>query len=293
MLDVNHSISNQKSTQQESKLKIMPKDKDMNKEDEEHKTSCVLQEKCYFDSNIKVEKLTYINRSGNQVLKDFYATFKKGKKYALVGANIEENSMLVKILMKYYRAYQGIIEIDNMNLNKLPFENLYNNISILEDKIFMFKGSIRDNITLLKDYNINKINKAVNSCGIVPILEKSLLNIDDNISEYSEKISLEEKLRIFIARCLLKGSKVFIVDESILELTFKEISAIEKTLINIDNLTLITVTDRIIEDNLKLYDSIIVTKNGTVLEEGNWIQLINLKGYFFKLYKEQLKEVNQ
>lgn len=293
MLDVNHSISNQKSTQQESKLKIMPKDKDMNKEDEEHKTSCVLQEKCYFDSNIKVEKLTYINRSGNQVLKDFYATFKKGKKYALVGANIEENSMLVKILMKYYRAYQGIIEINNMNLNKLPFENLYNNISILEDKIFMFKGSIRDNITLLKDYNINKINKAVNSCGIVPILEKSLLNIDDNISEYSEKISLEEKLRIFIARCLLKGSKVFIVDESILELTFKEISAIEKTLINIDNLTLITVTDRIIEDNLKLYDSIIVTKNGTVLEEGNWIQLINLKGYFFKLYKEQLKEVNQ
>lgn len=293
MLDVNHSTSNQKSIQQESKLKIMPKDKDMNKEDEQHKTSCVLQEKCYFDSNIKVEKLTYINRSGNQVLKDFYATFKKGKKYALVSANIEENSMLVKILMKYYRAYQGIIEIDNMNLNKLPFENLYNNISILEDKIFMFKGSIRDNITLLKDYNINKINKAVNSCGIVPILEKSLLNIDDNISEYSEKISLEEKLRIFIARCLLKGSKVFIVDESILELTFKEISAIEKTLINIDNLTLITVTDRIIEDNLKLYDSIIVTKNGTVLEEGNWIQLINLKGYFFKLYKEQLKEVNQ
>ena len=293
MLDVNHSTSNQKSIKQESKLKIMPKDKDMNKEDEQHKTSCVLQEKCYFDSNIKVEKLTYINRSGNQVLKDFYATFKKGKKYALVSANIEENSMLVKILMKYYRAYQGIIEIDNMNLNKLPFENLYNNISILEDKIFMFKGSIRDNITLLKDYNINKINKAVNSCGIVPILEKSLLNIDDNISEYSEKISLEEKLRIFIARCLLKGSKVFIVDESILELTFKEISAIEKTLINIDNLTLITVTDRIIEDNLKLYDSIIVTKNGTVLEEGNWIQLINLKGHFFKLYKEQLKEVNQ
>ena len=293
MLDVNHSTSNQKSIQQESKLKIIPKDKDMNKEDEQHKTSCVLQEKCYFDSNIKVEKLTYINRSGNQVLKDFYATFKKGKKYALVSANIEENSMLVKILMKYYRAYQGIIEIDNMNLNKLPFENLYNNISILEDKIFMFKGSIRDDITLLKDYNINKINKAVNSCGIVPILEKSLLNIDDNISEYSEKISLEEKLRIFIARCLLKGSKVFIVDESILELTFKEISAIEKTLINIDNLTLITVTDRIIEDNLKLYDSIIVTKNGTVLEEGNWIQLINLKGYFFKLYKEQLKEVNQ
>ena len=144
MLDVNHSTSNQKSIQQESKLKIIPKDKDMNKEDEQHKTSCVLQEKCYFDSNIKVEKLTYINRSGNQVLKDFYATFKKGKKYALVSANIEENSMLVKILMKYYRAYQGIIEIDNMNLNKLPFENLYNNISILEDKIFMFKGSIRD-----------------------------------------------------------------------------------------------------------------------------------------------------
>lgn len=293
MLDVNHSISNQKSIQQESKLKIMPKDKEMNEKDKQYKTSCVLQEKCYFDSNIKVEKLTYINRSGNQVLKDFYATFKTGKKYALVGANIEENSMLVKILMKYYRVYQGIIEIDNMNLNKLPFENLYNNISILEDKIFIFKGSIRDNITLLKDYNITKINKAVNSCGIVPILEKNRLNIDDNISEYSEKISLEEKLRIFIARCLLKGSKVFIVDESILELTFKEISSIEETLINIDNLTLITVTDRIIEDNLKLYDSIIVTKNGTVLEEGNWIQLINLKGYFFKLYKEQLKEANQ
>lgn len=188
MLDVNHSTSNQKSIKQESKLKIIPKDKEMNEEDKQYKTSCVLQEKCYFDSNIKVEKLTYINRSGNQVLKDFYATFKTGKKYALVGANIEENSMLVKILMKYYRAYQGSIEIDNMNLNKLPFENLCNNISILEDKIFMFKGSIKDNITLLKDYNINKVNKAVNSCGIIPILDKSLLNIDDDISEYSEKI---------------------------------------------------------------------------------------------------------
>lgn len=97
-------------------------------------------------------------------------------------------------------------------------------------------------------------------------------------------------MRIFIARCLLKGSKVFIVDESILELTFKEISAIEKTLINIDNLTLITVTDRIIEDNLKLYDSIIVTKNGTVLEEGNWIQLINLNILYFYLGGRNMKE---
>ena len=108
--------------------------------------------------------------------------------------------------------------------------------------------------------------------------------IDSLVGENGNKLSGGEKQRIAIARALINDTQILILDESTSALDNETAYNLENSLINLDDLTLITITHKLIKNILVNYDEIIVMKNGAVIEKGNFEELIDLKGYFYSLY---------
>ena len=123
-----------------------------------------------------------------------------------------ENQHYFDYLLKGYSNYQGNIFFDNNNLKDIRNNSLYNVLSIVQQDVFIFNSSIRNNITLFNDYENDKVDQSIKLSGLEKFIEKKGLNFD--VGENGVNLSGGERQRISIARCLLKDTKVLLVDEA-------------------------------------------------------------------------------
>ncbi len=244
-----------------------------------------------FGKNIEIKNLNFSYSDERQALNNINLTFEKNKKYAIVGESGSGKSTLTKLLMRYYKNYNGEILIDNKNLQKILSHDLYKNISMIQQNVFMFDDSIKENIKLYADYSDDEILEVCGRSGLSNLISILPNGINSLVGENGNKLSGGEKQRIAIARSLINDTKILILDESTSALDNETAYNLETSLLSINDLTLVVVTHKLIKNILLSYDEIIVMKDGMIIEKGSFNDLIELKGYFYSLYYLQNEKI--
>lgn len=237
-----------------------------------------------FENSIEIKNLDFSYTNDRKALNNINLTFEKNKKYAIVGESGCGKSTLIKLLMRYYKDYNGDILIDNKDIHKIFSNDLYKNMSMIQQNVFMFDDSIKENIKLFANYSDEEVLSICDRSGLSNLISRLPNGINSLVGENGNKLSGGEKQRIAIARSLINNTKILILDESTSALDNETAYNLESSLLSINDLTLIVVTHKLIKNILLNYDEIIVMKDGMVIEKGSFDYLISLKGYFYSLY---------
>ena len=217
-----------------------------------------------------------------QVLKDFTLRVKEGEKLILLGASGSGKSSILKLLMGIERSQGGEISIGNSQLSTLPEESLFRSISYIQQEVFIFDGSIYENITLFQDYGEEELKQAIEKSGLKNlILEKGL---DYPCGENGSALSGGERQRINIARSLLRKTPILLADEITAALDKENSYLVLDSLLSLENITEILVLHDLDSRILSRVDRICVLKEGEILEEGVFTELMEKKGYFYSLF---------
>lgn len=244
-----------------------------------------------FENSIEIKNLDFSYTNDRKALNNINLTFEKNKKYAIVGESGCGKSTLIKLLMRYYKDYNGDILIDNKDIHKIFSNDLYKNMSMIQQNVFMFDDSIKENIKLFANYSDEEVLSICDRSGLSNLISRLPNGINSLVGENGNKLSGGEKQRIAIARSLINNTKILILDESTSALDNETAYNLESSLLSINDLTLIVVTHKLIKNILLNYDEIIVMKDGMVIEKGSFDYLISLKGYFYSLYYLQNEDI--
>lgn len=232
--------------------------------------------------DIELSHVTFGYEPDKPILKDLSVRFEAGKRYALVGTSGAGKSTLLNLLMGASRDYQGSITIDGAEMRNIDPDSLYDLMSLIGQNVFLFDDTIRSNITMFGDFDPQRVDAAAEQAGLGELLRQR--GDDYRCGENGVGLSGGERQRVSIARSLLRGTPVLLVDEATAALDAKTASQVTSAILDIPELTSIVVTHRLEEGLLRRYDSILVLKNGTVTEQGTFEELMERRELFYSLF---------
>lgn len=236
-----------------------------------------------FSEKIEVKDLTYGYEPESHVLKDLDVQFDAGKSYAIVGGSGSGKSTLLNLLMGSSSNYQGEICIDGVSIKNIESESLYKLMTSVQQNVFVFNDTIRNNVTMFHEFSDKEVTLALERSGLSELIEKR--GEDFVCGENGANLSGGERQRISIARALLRKSPILLVDEATAALDAATARAVSFSILNLVGMTRIVVTHRLEEAILRRYDKILVMKNGTICEQGNFDTLMQQKGQFYSLFQ--------
>ena len=236
-----------------------------------------------FSEKIEVKDLTYGYEPESPVLKDLDVQFDAGKSYAIVGGSGSGKSTLLNLLMGSSSNYQGEICIDGVSIKNIESESLYQLMTSVQQNVFVFNDTIRNNVTMFHEFPDKEVTLALERSGLSEFIEKR--GEEFVCGEYGANLSGGERQRISIARALLRKSPILLVDEATAALDAATARAVSFSILNLVGMTRIVVTHRLEEAILRRYDKILVMKNGTICEQGNFDTLMQQKGQFYSLFQ--------
>ncbi|HZJ78187.1 MAG TPA: ABC transporter ATP-binding protein [Clostridia bacterium] len=235
-----------------------------------------------FNDSIVVKNVKFEYETGKTVLNTINQTFEKGKSYAIVGNSGGGKSTLLSLLMGHFSTYEGNILFDDKELRDISLDSLYDIVSVIQQNVFLFDSSIKNNITMFKDFPEEKYNAAVKNAGLSDLIEKK--GNDYACGSSGCNLSGGEKQRVSIARCLIRETPVLLMDEATASLDNATATEVTNSILNIDGLTRIIVTHKLEESTMEKYDEIIVVNNGDIVERGGYTELMGMKKYFYSLF---------
>lgn len=220
--------------------------------------------------------------SGKAGFEGLYAAGKRGRK-----ADPSGRFRLRKVL--YSKASYGNrgkpggeISIGNRALSTLPEESLFRSISYIQQEVFIFDGSIYENITLFQKYSEEEIKQAIEKAGLKNLISEK--GLDYPCGENGSALSGGERQRINIARSLLRKTPILLADEITAALDKENSYLVLDSLLSLENITEILVLHDLDARILSRVDRICVLKEGEILEEGIFTELMEKKGYFYSLF---------
>ncbi|MBE0700362.1 MAG: ABC transporter ATP-binding protein [Acholeplasmataceae bacterium] len=206
----------------------------------------------------------------NQVLKHVNLKFEKGKKYLIIGPSGGGKSTMLRLLRKYFNPAEGQIDIDGINLKDIKKMDYFARIANIEQQIFLFEDTLKNNLTLYKDYHEDDIWNAIERAGLKEFVKTHPDGLDRMIVDNGRNISGGEKSRIAIARGLLNQADIIFLDEAFASLDRARATEIESSLLKLKNVTIINVSHVIIDENKGQYDGIIMVRN----KDATWMQAL-------------------
>lgn len=231
---------------------------------------------------ITLEHMTFGYEVGCDVLHDINTSFDAGKKYAIVGASGSGKSTLLNLLMASHGNYSGKICYDGHEVKKISSESLYDIVSMIQQNVFVFNASIRNNITMFREFPTAEVDRAIELSGLSTLIAER--GEDYLCGENGSGLSGGEKQRISIARSLLKHASVLLADEATAALDAQTAHQVTDDILSLTGVTRIVVTHTLEQAALRRYDGILVLKNGRIAESGTFDALMARKGYFYALY---------
>lgn len=239
---------------------------------------------------IKIESLDFRYGTRSLTLENINMTINAGEKIALVGESGSGKTTLSKLLMNFYPWEKGEIFIGDYNLKDINLEALRNRIAYISQDIFLFSGTIRENLELgNEDATMADIIEACNLSKANEFINNMPLRYETMLEENGANLSGGQKQRLAIARALLKKPDILIMDEATSNLDSITEKAIEKTINDLSrNITTIIIAHRL--STIMRCDKIFVMEKGKFIEQGTHKELIEKKGRYYDLWKDQLPE---
>ncbi len=234
------------------------------------------------EGNIEIDNVEFSYNASAEVLHGISLTVEKGKKLALVGPSGGGKTTICHLIPRFYTLTSGDIRIDGKSINKLTMDSLRRNIGIVQQDVFLFNGTIRDNILYGRlDATDEQVIAAAKLANIHEWIETLENGYDTEIGERGVKLSGGQKQRLSIARVFLKDPSILILDEATSALDNTTEILIQKAL---DKLcrgrTTIVVAHRL--STIRGADKIAVIAGGRIAEEGNHDELMKLENGIYR-----------
>ncbi|MCI9344334.1 MAG: ABC transporter ATP-binding protein [Lachnospiraceae bacterium] len=177
-----------------------------------------------------------------QILEHTDLLFQKGGKYALIGPSGCGKTTVLKLLMRYLDEHTGRILIDGEEIQNYTLSSLYQQISYIDQEVYLFDTTIRQNITLGDSFSDGQLATVIRDSALEHDLEKMPEGLDTQVGENGNRLSGGQKQRIAIARALLHGQKILLMDEGTSALDKKNAFKVEEKLLSNPNVTVILVS---------------------------------------------------
>ena len=238
----------------------------------------------YFDDVISFSNVDFSYPNAEEkIFNNLSLQIKKGEKIAIVGMSGSGKSTLLNLLLRFYDVTSGYISIDNQDLQAISAESLYNLMTIVQQDVYIFDDTLKANITLSQSFTEDDIKKAVQQSGLESYILENELGLQTLCSENGSNLSGGERQRLSIARALIRKTPILLLDEATSSLDNKVTTEIENSILEIQDLTVLVVTHKLNKSMLKKYNRILFMKNGVIVEDGSFDNLMDRKGEFYKL----------
>lgn len=234
------------------------------------------------EHGIRLENVSFAYEPGKTVLHGINAEFEAGKAYALVGGSGSGKSTLLNLLMAAETNYSGHILADGIELSDISTESLYGTMAAIQQNVFVFNASIKDNVSMFHDFPKTEMDEAIARAHLGALIRER--GEDYLCGENGSGLSGGEKQRISIARSLLKKSSVLLADEVTAALDAQTAHRVSSDILDLQGITRIVVTHTLEESLLRRYDKIFVLRGGRIEEAGSFADLMANKGYFYALF---------
>ena len=238
----------------------------------------------YFDDVISFSNVDFSYPNAEEkIFNNLSLQIKKGEKIAIVGMSGSGKSTLLNLLLRFYDVTSGYISIDNQDLQAISAESLYNLMTIVQQDVYIFDDTLKANITLSQSFTEDDIKKAVQQSGLESYILENELGLQTLCGENGSNLSGGERQRLSIARALIRKTPILLLDEATSSLDNKITTEIENSILEIQDLTVLVVTHKLNKSMLKKYNRILFMKNGVIVEDGSFDNLMDRKGEFYKL----------
>lgn len=234
------------------------------------------------EHGIRLENVSFAYEPGKTVLHGINAEFEAGRAYALVGGSGSGKSTLLNLLMAAETNYSGHILADGIKLSDISTESLYGTMAAIQQNVFVFNASIKDNVSMFRDFPKTEMDEAIARAHLGALIRER--GEDYLCGENGSGLSGGEKQRISIARSLLKKSSVLLADEVTAALDAQTAHRVSSDILDLQGITRIVVTHTLEESLLRRYDKIFVLRGGRIEEAGSFADLMANKGYFYALF---------
>mgnify|MGYP000878030675 len=244
-------------------------------------------EKEFFEGDIEFKNVWFSYNGDEWVLKDVSFKVPAGSTVAIVGATGSGKTTITNLINRMYEIQQGEILINGVNIKKIKKESLRRNIGVVLQDVFIFSGTVKENINLnedsISDEEIIQAAHNVNADHFINNLEKGY---DHEVSERGSTFSSGQRQLLAFARALAFNPSILILDEATANIDTETEALIQQALTQLTkNRTNIIIAHRL--STIQHADNIIVLHKGSIKEEGTHEELLQKKGYYYDLYKLQ------
>ncbi|URC12603.1 peptidase domain-containing ABC transporter [Flavobacterium sp. B183] len=258
----------------------------MDLEREETENKIELQKEHLGD--IRFENVSFKYGSRLEVFKNFNAVFKKNHTTAIVGESGSGKTTLISLLQNLYPIKEGKIYIGEYDSQFVHYQSLRKVIGVIPQQLNLFSGNIIENIALGDSFpNIQSILDLSKQLGITHFVEKLPNGFETQIGENGAMLSGGQKQRIAIARALYKNPDILLMDEATASLDTASEKMVKEVIDNFktQGKTIIVIAHRL--STIANADTILVMKNGTIVESGNHFELLNQESEYYNLWSKQ------
>ena len=240
----------------------------------------------YFDEVITFSNVDFSYPNAEEkIFNHLSVKIQKGEKIAIVGRSGSGKSTLLNLLLRFYEVTSGHILIDNQDLQDISIESLYNLMTVVQQDVYIFDDTLKANITLNQSFTEYDIKQAVQQSGLESYVLENELGLQVLCGENGSNLSGGQKQRLSIARALIRKTPILLLDEATSSLDNQVTTEIENSILKIQDLTALVVTHKLNELILKKYDRILFMKDGSIVEDGSFDELMDRKGEFYKMFK--------
>ncbi|NVP24313.1 ABC transporter ATP-binding protein [Treponema phagedenis] len=210
-----------------------------------------------FNKSIELKNVSFTYEDADKkTLDGLNLRFELGKKYGIIGASGSGKTTLFKLINGMLENYSGEIEYDGTDIKKLNKEKLREQVAYIDQNVFIFNNSLRDNICLGTDFSEAKIQKTIEDSALEDFINECENGLDTIASENGKNFSGGQRQRIALARALIHGQKILLIDEGTSALDKKNAQQIEECLLNNRDLTVIMISHHFSDETKSKLDAV-------------------------------------
>ncbi|HCD67772.1 MAG TPA: antibiotic ABC transporter ATP-binding protein [Bacteroidetes bacterium] len=252
----------------------------------EQKGEVVLRD---FHGDISFENVWFAYVDEEYVLKDVSFKLEAGKSLAIVGATGAGKSSIISLITRLYTIQKGTIKIDGIEVNALEIESLRNQVAVVLQDVFLFAGTVSENVTL-KNSNItqDRMKEAAASIGALSFIESLEGGWQYEVMERGNTLSVGQRQLISFIRAMAADPKLLILDEATSSVDSETEELIQQATQQLmKGRTSIIIAHRL--STVREVDTIMVLDKGRVVEQGNHDELMHLQGAYYELFQKQFE----